>query len=59
MIKIRNLVGAITFALLVLASGCHASNPGPGSSSAQTLQSTLDSWRSRADVPATVLGVST
>jgi D-alanyl-D-alanine carboxypeptidase len=60
MIKIRNLVGAITFALLVLASGCRTfATPEPGSPSAQTLQSTLDSWRSRADVPATVLGVST
>ena len=59
MIKIKIFVAAITIALLMLAGGCSApSTPDPGSPSAQTLQSTLDSWRSRADVPATVLGVS-
>jgi D-alanyl-D-alanine carboxypeptidase len=59
MIKFRILVAAITLALLMLAGGCSAlSRPGPGNPSAQTLQSTLDRWRSRADVPATVLGVS-
>jgi D-alanyl-D-alanine carboxypeptidase len=58
MIKIKILVPAI-IALLMLAGGCSApSTPDPGSPSAQKLQSTLDSWRSRADVAATVLGVS-
>ena len=59
MIKIRMLVAAITLALLMLSGGCRAlSTPGTGSSSAQALQSALDRWRSKADVTATVLGVS-
>jgi D-alanyl-D-alanine carboxypeptidase len=60
MIKIRILLAAVTLALLMLPVGCSAlRTPDPGSPSAQTLQSTLDSWRSRAGLPATVLGVST
>jgi D-alanyl-D-alanine carboxypeptidase len=59
MIKIRMLVAAITLAPLMLSGGCRAlSTPDPGSPSAQALQSALDRWRSKADVPATVLAVS-
>ena len=55
----RILVGAVGLALLLAFGACRTSPAvAPGGPSSETLQSTLDTWRSRADIPAAVLGVA-
>jgi D-alanyl-D-alanine carboxypeptidase len=53
------LIGAVALALLISVGGCR---PSPaqeaGVPSPEILQSTLDEWRLRADIPAAVLGVA-
>ena len=53
------LIGAVALALIISVGGCR---PSPaqeaGVPSPEILQSTLDEWRLRADIPAVVLGVA-
>jgi len=55
----RVLIGAVALALLISVGGCRTS---PAQEavlpSREILQSTLDEWRLRADIPAVVLGVA-
>jgi len=53
------LIGAVALALLISVGGCRTSPPQEaGVTSPEVLQSTLDEWRLRADIPAAVLGVA-
>jgi D-alanyl-D-alanine carboxypeptidase len=59
MIKQRMVLGALALALLLAVGGCRTlPDTEASTTSAQTLQSTLDKWRLRADIPAVVLGVA-
>jgi D-alanyl-D-alanine carboxypeptidase len=53
------LIGAVALALIVSVGGCRTSPAQQaGVTSPEILQSTLDNWRLRADIPAAVLGVA-
>lgn len=53
------LIGAVALALLISVGGCRTSPAQEaGVPSPEILQSTLDEWRLRADIPAAVLGVA-
>jgi D-alanyl-D-alanine carboxypeptidase len=53
------LFGTLALALLMALGGCSRSTPETGPTSpSETLQTTLDKWRLRADIPAVVVGVA-
>jgi D-alanyl-D-alanine carboxypeptidase len=62
MTKLRRgiLFGTLALALLMALGGCSTSTPetGPMSPTETTLQTTLDKWRLRGDIPAVVVGVA-
>jgi D-alanyl-D-alanine carboxypeptidase len=55
----RRVLGAVVTAALLAGTGCAAVSPaaGPEQQTPQARQALLDTWRSRADVPAVVAGV--
>jgi D-alanyl-D-alanine carboxypeptidase len=56
----RIFFGTVALALLIAAGGCQSSpaqEAGP-TSPPETLQTTLDKWRLRGDIPAVVVGVA-